>query len=214
MIWGILLTSVATVLHLAARQADVAALPGVLKMAASAGFLITAAAAGARHSAYGRVLFSGLVLSAFGDFFLIFSGAAYFLAGLISFFLAHVGYCLAYMVHRPKPRLAGMALAALIIPAAAVGAWIWDGVEPAMRVPVVSYIAVISIMVALAFGLIRRPGGILILIGAALFYISDIFVARGRFVEADIFNSLIGLPLYFGGQLVLAASIRYAKLSV
>ncbi|HNT86971.1 MAG TPA: lysoplasmalogenase family protein [Candidatus Hydrogenedentes bacterium] len=41
-------------------------------------------------------------------------------------------------------------------------------------------------------------------IGAVLFYVSDVMVARDRFVKSDAWNRWIGLPLYYGGQMVLA----------
>ena len=41
--------------------------------------------------------------------------------------------------------------------------------------------------------------------GAVLFYVSDLFVARERFVTPGFVNKALGLPLYYGGQLLLAA---------
>ena len=54
---------------------------------------------------------------------------------------------------------------------------------------------------------IHLTGRILVFTGAFLFYISDIFVARHRFIKKEFFNRLIGLPLYFTGQYVLAFSV-------
>ena len=48
----------------------------------------------------------------------------------------------------------------------------------------------------------------LIATGATLFYLSDITVALDRFVTGPRFvNRAIGLPLYYGGQFLLAYSI-------
>ena len=44
----------------------------------------------------------------------------------------------------------------------------------------------------------------LVLNGAFSFYLSDIFVARQRFVQASFWNRLIGLPLYYLGQFQIA----------
>ena len=57
-----------------------------------------------------------------------------------------------------------------------------------MRVPVLAYIIVISAMVALAVGTIPNEAHALIPIGALLFYLSDIAVARDRFVEQGLVN--------------------------
>jgi len=43
---------------------------------------------------------------------------------------------------------------------------------------------------------------------AVLFMVSDVFVARERFVAQSSINQAIGLPLYFGAQLVLAAALK------
>jgi hypothetical protein len=40
-----------------------------------------------------------------------------------------------------------------------------------------------------------------------MFYASDLAVARDRFVARVFLNRAWGLPLYFGGQLVIAASM-------
>jgi hypothetical protein len=47
-------------------------------------------------------------------------------------------------------------------------------------------------------------GRFLVLNGAFSFYLSDIFVARQRFVQASFWNRLIGLPLYYLGQFQIA----------
>ena len=44
-------------------------------------------------------------------------------------------------------------------------------------------------------------------VGAVLFYVSDIFVARDRFVTPSPLNQRIGLPLYYAAQIALAFSI-------
>jgi uncharacterized membrane protein YhhN len=43
--------------------------------------------------------------------------------------------------------------------------------------------------------------------GAVLFYLSDLAVARHRFVKAEFLNRGIGLPLYYAGQVLIALSI-------
>ena len=41
-------------------------------------------------------------------------------------------------------------------------------------------------------------------VGAGLFIVSDVAVARQTFVQPGFVNRLWGLPLYYGGQLLLA----------
>ncbi|GMW00091.1 MAG: hypothetical protein AMXMBFR84_12290 [Candidatus Hydrogenedentota bacterium] len=199
------------VLNLTAARLDWPVHPGVFKMLASTSFLAAAWFAGARHSRYGLAIFAGLFFSWWGDYFLIGSGDGRFLAGLVSFFLAHVVYCIAYGLRGANWKRSIIPMGALLIPGGFVLRWLWPGIPADMRIPVIAYMIVISLMVALAIGTTGKSGSALIILGAILFYFSDIFVARARFVESGPINSLIGLPLYFGGQVLLALSIAYVK---
>jgi hypothetical protein len=40
-----------------------------------------------------------------------------------------------------------------------------------------------------------------------MFFVSDLAVARERFIEHTFLNKTWGLPLYYGGQLLLATSV-------
>jgi len=210
--FGIATTILSTILLLTLRSFGVDHLPSILKMTASTGFLLTAWSAGAFNSRVGIALFVGLIFSWFGDLFLIGSGSRYFLAGLVSFFIGHVCYSIAFALYRTRIPVAAAALVFLLIPGGFLARWLLPHVEdPGMRVPVIAYMCVITIMLALAAGCMRKPGGLWIISGAFLFYLSDIFVARGAFVQSGFINSLVGLPLYFGGQLLLAISIKHMQ---
>jgi hypothetical protein len=80
-------------------------------------------------------------------------------------------------------------------------------VPAAMKAPVMAYMAVITAMVALAAGTVALHGNAYILLGAVSFYLSDLSVARDRFVVTAFSNKLWGWPLYFGAQIVLAATV-------
>jgi hypothetical protein len=41
-----------------------------------------------------------------------------------------------------------------------------------------------------------------------MFYLSDLAVARERFVSSTFWNRAWGVPLYFGAQLVLASTVQ------
>jgi len=43
--------------------------------------------------------------------------------------------------------------------------------------------------------------------GAVLFAVSDLAVARERFVRAAFTNQLWGLPLYYAAQVVIASTV-------
>jgi len=61
-------------------------------------------------------------------------------------------------------------------------------------------------MVITALGLPMRGPLSLAMIGALMFAVSDIFVARDRFVSPDPKNALAITPLYFAAQALIALS--------
>lgn len=176
------------------------------KMAASTGFLAVAVAAGGLRHAYGWAILVALGCSWFGDLFLISSQDRYFLLGLVAFLLGHLAYAAAFLIHGVGAR--GLAAGALVALATALPILRWLSPHlDAMRYPVYAYMLVISLMLIFACGTQARGGTGIILTGAVLFYLSDIFVARQRFVAPGQENALIGLPLYYAAQLMLAGSI-------
>ncbi|MBX7258693.1 MAG: lysoplasmalogenase [Candidatus Hydrogenedentes bacterium] len=183
---------------------------GPFKMTASTGFIATAVLAGGLHTTYGRLLLAGLICSWWGDLLLLGSGRLYFLSGLVSFLLGHVFYSGAFYAHGSRIGQALAWLVALTIPAYIIMSLAWPNVPAMLRIPVVAYMSIISIMLALALGAWRLPGGSMIAAGAIAFYLSDVCVARGRFISQSPINGLIGLPLYFLGQVILAISVAYA----
>lgn len=52
------------------------------------------------------------------------------------------------------------------------------------------------------------------IVGAIMFFLSDLFVARQHFVHKTVLNKWIGLPLYYGGQILLASTLRGEKMLV
>ena len=46
-----------------------------------------------------------------------------------------------------------------------------------------------------------------VLVAAVIFYLSDIAVARERFVTSSVTNRLLGLPAYYGAQLLFGVTI-------
>lgn len=178
-----------------------------VKMAASTGFLAIALAAGARGHFYGRAVLTGLFFSWWGDLFLNGSGQTYFLFGLVAFLLAHLAYGAAFLGSGVRPAwIAGGVCSAGAI-SSVVLAWLYPHLG-SMRVPVLAYTAVITTMVILATGAHGKRANTWMLAGAILFYLSDLFVARQRFVTPSPWNGLIGLPVYFCAQVLLAYSVR------
>jgi uncharacterized membrane protein YhhN len=179
----------------------------VAKPLASTGFLASALAAGALGSSYGRYVFVGLMLSWLGDVLLIpRERPKVFLLGVASFLLGHVAFAIAFLARGVSIAYALGASVASVAVLVVVARWLRPHLPDDMRAAAHAYMAVISVMVVAAaatFG--AAPNGA-ILAGAIAFYVSDLSVARDRFVERAFVNRLWGLPLYYGAQLVLAYS--------
>jgi uncharacterized membrane protein YhhN len=183
---------------------------GWVKAAASAGFVATAVAAGATGSGYGRWVLAALALGWIGDVALVPTGRRWFLTGLVAFLLSHLAYVAAFLVLGVAVGPAGAAAAGAAVAAVVVGRWLWPRLPAEMRGPVIAYIVVISAMVATAWGARAGDARALVVAGATAFYLSDLFVARDRFVEPGFVNRLLGLPLYYAAQVMLAISTASA----
>lgn len=183
----------------------------IFKLLASTAFLATAVSAGALASGYGRWLLAGLALCWLGDLLLIPERSENaFLAGIASFLLGHVGYTIAFATRD----LSGPALAASAVGIAGLGAavlrWLRPHLQGIFAIAVPIYVLVIGGMLATAASAVAAGGPAAIAVGAAMFAVSDLSVARNRLVQEDFATVAWGLPLYFGGQLVLAMTVAKA----
>jgi uncharacterized membrane protein YhhN len=180
------------------------------KMAAAFSFLWAAAAWGATESDYGRTLLVGLSLCALGDALLLpAEPPIWFRLGLGAFLLGHVVYVVAF-VQMPLSGAAFGGAVLLVAPAAfAVHRWLRPHVPGSMWIPVQAYVAVIATMLIVAVAAAQGSGRWVIAVGALAFAVSDVAVARDRFVAPGWINGAWGLPLYFGAQLVLASSVSW-----
>jgi uncharacterized membrane protein YhhN len=201
------LTASALLVLLAAEYRRIRGLVFVSKPIASMGFIGTAIASGGFESAYGRAILVALAFSWLGDAFLIARRSSLFLAGLAAFLAAHIAYSVAFVLHGQSYLWTLVALAVSTIPALTVGRWLHPHVPLSMRKPVWTYILFISLMLSFAIGTRGAGGHWLIILGALCFYLSDISVARDRFIEPSFTNRLWGWPLYYSAQILLALSV-------
>lgn len=183
----------------------------VAKVIASTALIATAIAAGALASRYGVVVLAGLFLSWFGDAFLIGESERWFLFGLVSFLLAHVAYITAFVEAGIDRNWTLTATVPILAIAVLVLMWLTPLIPGALAWPVRVYTAVISLMVITAFGTLGAGASPLIVAGACLFYISDLSVAATRFADPLFPTFVLGLPLYYAGQLCLALSVRNTR---
>lgn len=177
------------------------------KPVASAAFLWFGFTSGAMETRYGQLILLGLGLCMLGDLLLIpRDKPGVFRAGLFAFLAGHVAYSAAFLT-RP------LAPAGLIAGGLALALVVWGVLRslrpslPARMAGAVRiYMGVIGAMSALACGVAAAGGPWIVAVGALMFTASDVFVARNRFVRREFVNRAWGLPLYYGAQLLLAAT--------
>jgi uncharacterized membrane protein YhhN len=156
-------------------------------------------------------LLAGLIVCMGGDVFLALPQGKMFLFGLICFLLGQLFYIVAFFSVAGPSAWTWIGLLTVCV----LSIWIYFWLRPhlgSMSIPVLFYVIIISIMVSGAWTILGDPdltrsGRIVVFIGALSFYVSDVFVARDRFIGRGFLNRLLGLPLYYAGQFLLAFSV-------
>jgi uncharacterized membrane protein YhhN len=142
------------------------------------------------------------VCGAIGDVFLLGAGRRWFTSGLVAFLFGHLAYIVAAaQVVAPGDWIGVRAILPIVV--AAVAFLQLRRHLGGMTIPVLVYVCVITTMVIAA----RASGNPRLAIGAVLFFLSDLAVARQRFVGRSLTNKMIGLPAYYAGQLLIAWSM-------
>ena len=130
-----------------------------------------------------------------------------FTAGLGAFLLAHIAYTCGLVLITPDET--PLQPASLVPIAAGFGAWIWlrPHLPKSLKAAVQFYIAAITAMVACALQLYAATGSGWLCAGAIVFAISDLAVARDRFIAQGLVNRMVGAPLYFCAQWLFVIGI-------
>lgn len=207
----------AILLSFAALAAGVAAVVVSYRSAGKAAFfvlkplttlLILGVALLSGSGGYGRRLVaSGLLFATLGDVLLMLP-ERYFVGGVLSFAATHFLYLAAFisvagpaLVH-PVTLLLGLAAALLLHS-------VWGGVPPALRLPIVGYVVLITAMAAQAVGGAldgQIQGATVAAAGALLFFTSDSVLALDRFRSQFTAARAIVLSTYWVGQWLIAVS--------
>ena len=165
--------------------------------------------------AYYHYLFPGLVFCLIGDVCLALPQKKAFMAGLVAFLVGHVLYILGFSVLTQIYDWISAWLFIFFCMSALIFLWLRPHLK-SMLIPVLLYILVITIMVSGGWGVFWKSsfqisGRVFILLGSFCFYFSDVFVARNKFIKEEYRNRLLGLPLYYTGQFLLAFSVGLLK---
>ena len=165
--------------------------------------------------AYYHYLLTGLILCLVGDVCLALPQKKAFMGGLVAFLIGHLLYIFSFSSLIPISHWFSSGRVIVFCASALTFFWLRPHLK-SMLIPVLIYILVITIMAIGALAVFWKSsfqvsGRVLILAGALCFYVSDVFVARHRFIKEEYRNRLFGLPLYYTGQFMLAFSISLLK---
>lgn len=187
------------------RDRDRAAL--ICKTLASLCFVLLALTGGGMGTFYGRMIGAGLLLGMIGDICLGIRGDRWFLAGLVAFLGGHLCYASAFFELSAPHWWDPLIFTCVALLGSAVITWL-KPVVGRMLAPVYAYAAVIMLMLIGGLNALNHVDDRLlcwsVVAGACLFVVSDLFVARQRFVRPGRINPMIGLPLYYISQFILA----------
>lgn len=173
-----------------------------LKPLAALLFILIAVFGGAIYWDYGKWILAALMACAIGDVFLLSRNSPVkFQLGMAAFAIGHLLYVFAFV---SMTKSAGLNFWGILpaIAAAAYLYWVWGKLPKDMKIPVLIYTAIIVAMVLRSFDMPIWY----VPLAAIMFSISDMFVARDRFVKEEPLNALAITPLYFGAQGLFALS--------
>ncbi len=154
----------------------------------------------------------GILFSLAGDVFLMLPKEQ-FIAGLVSFLLAHLAYIIGFNQSFPPLDAFGIIMAIILgIVAARLYQYIAAGLvkqeKEFLLKPVLIYTGVIAIMLFSALLTLSRPewdfrAAITVSVGAALFMLSDAILAWNKFVQPIKNGRVMNMAAYHLGQIIL-----------
>lgn len=156
----------------------------------------------------------GLIFSLAGDIFLMLPNE-YFLAGLISFLLAHIAYIRGFTIAFPNFSVAGLILIIFVgLIAFVIFHKISNGLKAQgqmkLRIPILIYSFVIALMLVSALLTMIAPNSewnsfpsLLVSFGAIFFFISDTLLAWNKFVNPIKYGSLFVIITYHFAQITI-----------
>jgi uncharacterized membrane protein YhhN len=179
-------------------------------------FIVAALVQADPLSPYFGFVVTGLIFCLGGDVFLALPQKKAFMLGLVSFLVGHVFYVIGFFSVAGFSGWTWVSMVLAGVVSFLVYRWLKDHLGK-MKGPVIVYMAVITVMVCAASSVLgssgfRFSGRVMAFAGAVAFYFSDVFVARDRFMKKEFVNRLVGLPLYYAGQFLIAFSLGFLKL--
>ncbi|HUR88702.1 MAG TPA: lysoplasmalogenase family protein [Ramlibacter sp.] len=136
-----------------------------------------------------------------------------FIAGLVSFLIAHV--CYIALFKQDAPWFASRkALACTLTAAGVMYAVLFPHLAPVLQVAVACYAIVIAAMAAQAIGratVLRDAGSLEVAIGAVIFMVSDSILAINKFATPLPMAEFLVLATYYAAQLLIVHNFNWGR---
>lgn len=166
--------------------------------------------AGGSPGGFTNLLVAALGFSLLGDVALMLPGL--FIPGLVAFLVAHL--CYIALFRRDAPWFASKpALAATLVAAGAMYAFLFASLNPVLKVAVACYAVVIALMAAQAIGravVLRDAASIGVAVGSVFFMLSDSLLAINKFAMPFDGAQFWVLSTYYIAQVLIAHNVRGA----
>lgn len=149
-----------------------------------------------------------LLFSLGGDIFLMLPQDR-FVFGLASFLVAHLVYIVAFSLRTPE-LLTVWGIIPLLLYGAGMVVYLWPGIKPALRGPVLIYIIAILVMAWRAgeqWAQVGTTPALLALVGSLFFAASDSLLAINRFRRPFYLAQALVLGTYYLAQWLIAMSV-------
>ena len=179
----------------------------ILKVLASTGFIAVALSQGIPGDAWRVALVAGLGVAFVGDALLGLHRTWTFVPGMAAFLLMHLCYAVGFFSRGVGPvslAVAGAVMASLVM---IVGRWVRPHLSDRLRPAIAVYMGLLALDLAAGVSTAITVPATTIALGVLLVGFSDVAVVRQRFVRPQIANKVVGLPMYYAGQLLLAWSL-------
>ncbi|MEP6675165.1 MAG: lysoplasmalogenase [Ferruginibacter sp.] len=163
------------------------------------------------NSSNRNLMLVGLFFSWAGDILLLFekNGAIFFILGLVCFLLTHILYIIYFLKLRSSAvsllRKYPWLILLICLYSVCLVAVLFPHLKE-MKLPVMVYAAVISIMLVCslhAFKKVNRSAGLYFVSGALLFVISDSLLAVNKFYQPFIFAGILIMLTYCAAQFLI-----------
>jgi uncharacterized membrane protein YhhN len=163
-----------------------------------------------------KTILIALFFSWVGDVILLFSDIAeiYFILGLVAFLISHITYCVLFnkqIKGKFKRNTVVFGIGSILIAFYLIG--MLCVLLPSLgelKIPVIVYATVISIMLVFAFNgylIWEKPGNLYVFLGAIVFVVSDSILAIDKFHKPIEKNSFFIMLTYLVAQYLIVVGI-------